>query len=66
MFRELSSSRLVIDGTMQYITYSEIESWSRLTGIKLSPKDINAIKVIDQAFINKLTALRIRQQQQEK
>lgn len=50
-FLDLHSTRPVQMGEPRRITYSELESWSRVRGVRLERWEIDAIRAADQAYL---------------
>ena len=51
-FLEVSSSRSSNGFSLNPISYSEIESWSRFAGITIESWELKALKRIDLEFLN--------------
>ena len=51
-FGELSRTRSSNGFGQNPISYSEIDAWSRLTNIELTPLEVNAIIRLDSAYLN--------------
>lgn len=53
-FIELSAVRSGNGAGPNPIAFSEVEAWARLTGRLLTPRDVRAIAMLDQAYFTEL------------
>jgi hypothetical protein len=51
-FGELSRTRSSNGFGQNPISYAEIDAWSRLTNIELTPLEVSAIMQLDSAYLN--------------
>lgn len=54
-FCELSAARSGNGAGPNPIAWTEIEAWARLTGRLISPRDVQAIAALDQAYFTELS-----------